>query len=345
MVVLVARGCGGLRLTTQASFNASRLDDMELAIESTRARFPAALAVFALSYSLGAGILLNHLGKSADCRLDGAVCVSPPWNLMVATAVFPLFSPILALSLKLYAFSHLELLVTNWRDLLRLLLSVTMYQLESFFLHMHGYESVEEYYVESSAAYSSHNITVPTLAISAEDDPVCCHTASNLEYLGPGLAVVKTQAGGHLGFAESSLSPLGWVDKVSCEWFSLLVHEKQRQISEEEGLSPGNSVVGTCRALQTSYVYNSEKLLAWDEATGQVRQMKLLAKQSVQTTASTLSLMVAGKAGLLQIPTFEQLFQVQERPHTPLDRSMSSWSMGVLTLPPMSFKGISRPTH
>ena len=345
VIVFVARGCGGLKLTTKASFNASRLHDIELAIASTRASFPDAVSIFGLSYSLGAGIMLNHLGKSGDSLLDGAVCVSPPWNLMVSTAAFPLFSPILALSLKFYAFCNIELLVTNWRDMLRLIFAVTMYQIETFFVHLHGYESVEDYYVDSSAAYSSHNITVPTLAISAEDDPVCCHTASNLEYLGPGLAIVKTLTGGHLGFVESVLSPHNWIDKVASEWFSLLLLEKQRCAydgADSDGILSCHSLLNTSMSHLTSNSYRYERSMAWDEASGEVRRVKSLAMKSAWDTTPKTSLLVADKNGVAQLPSVVQLFDVSERPQTPLSKSMSGWSVEMLSLPPLSTKGETR---
>ena len=348
VIVFIARGCGGLKLTTKASFNASRLHDIELAIASTRASFPEAVAIFGLSYSLGAGIMLNHLGKSRDTLLDGAVCVSPPWNLMVSTAAFPLFSPILALSLKLYAFCHIELLVTNWRDMLYLIFAVTMYQVETFFLHLHGYESLEDYYVDSSAAYSSHNITVPTLAISAEDDPVCCHSASSLDYLGPGLVIVKTLTGGHLGFVEGLLSPTGWIERVASEWFSILLSEKRRcnyDGADSDGVLSCHSVLNTAVSQASSNIYHYETIMAWDEASGEARWMKMFAIKSAGSIIPKMSLSVADKGGVAQLPSVVQLFNASERPQTPLTKSMSGWSVGMLMLPPLSTKGELRQLH
>eukprot|EP00607_Mallomonas_marina_P001873 CAMPEP_0182427024 /NCGR_PEP_ID=MMETSP1167-20130531/13532_1 /TAXON_ID=2988 /ORGANISM="Mallomonas Sp, Strain CCMP3275" /LENGTH=126 /DNA_ID=CAMNT_0024608837 /DNA_START=931 /DNA_END=1311 /DNA_ORIENTATION=- len=122
-----------------------------------------------------------------------------------------------------------------------------------------GYENTDEYYTAASPCNVSHHITIPTLAISALDDPVCCITGcpeleelqetkgvrmgwskkpnsqcyedvinSGNGIIGPGLIVVKTTHGGHLGFAEGWL-PLrdSWVDEVTVEWFAAVMEEDE----------------------------------------------------------------------------------------------------------------------
>jgi predicted alpha/beta-fold hydrolase len=226
VIVFIARGCGGLPLSTRKTFSASRVDDLEYALSKLRSDFPHASGYFGLSYSLGAGIMLNHLGKSQVQYLDGAVCVCPPWDFMEVPVVFTLFSPILAFSIKWYALSHNSFLQFGWYELLNIIFSVSLYQLDSCFLHMHGYNSVEEYYVDSSACYASQHIKVPTLAVSAEDDPICCHTGSPIDHIGPGLVIVKTRTGGHLGFSERAFSARSWTDSVAVEWFESILRNK-----------------------------------------------------------------------------------------------------------------------
>ena len=85
-----------------------------------------------------------------------------------------------------------------------------------------GFRDVDHYYTESSACLVSVHITTPTLALSAEDDPVCsvegCPVSQ--DSLGPGLVVVQTRRGGHVSFMHGLLpTSEGWMDAVAVEWF------------------------------------------------------------------------------------------------------------------------------
>jgi len=90
------------------------------------------------------------------------------------------------------------------------------------------YRSVEEYYDDCSPVFRAHLITTPTLAISAKDDPICCHTAAPriARQIGPGLVVVKSALGGHLAFPEEIL-PLthAWTDRVAVAWFDKFLNK------------------------------------------------------------------------------------------------------------------------
>lgn len=91
-VAFIARGCGGLQLTTPESFTAARTSDLQYAIHHIRALYPDR-DIFAIGYSLGAGILLKYLGQTGDNSfLSAAVAVSPSWNFLLSTPVFEFWS-------------------------------------------------------------------------------------------------------------------------------------------------------------------------------------------------------------------------------------------------------------
>ena len=85
-----------------------------------------------------------------------------------------------------------------------------------------GYRDVDHYWTDASAVHLSHEITIPTLALSAMDDPMCsakgCPREQSL--LGEGLVVAVTRRGGHLGFSEGLWPPgESWMDRVALDWF------------------------------------------------------------------------------------------------------------------------------
>lgn len=86
---------------------------------------------------------------------------------------------------------------------------------------VHGYNDVAHYYTDSSACHRACTIKTPTLAISADDDPVCsaegCPTLT--DEFGSGLIVARTVVGGHVAFGTGFLPGVkSWMDDVVCDW-------------------------------------------------------------------------------------------------------------------------------
>ncbi len=84
------------------------------------------------------------------------------------------------------------------------------------------YKTLEEYYLDTSPKYKAHQITTPTLAISARDDPICaaeeCPQAPH--EIGHGLVVVTTKHGGHLAFPNGIFTATdSWIDNIVIDWF------------------------------------------------------------------------------------------------------------------------------
>jgi predicted alpha/beta-fold hydrolase len=106
VVVVVARGCGGLPLQTSDGMNGARTEDLKEAIAYIQSKRPKS-RLFGVGFSLGAAILLNHLGEvGAEALLEGAAAVCPPWDGRKRGPVFPLWGWVLALPVKMYAIRH-----------------------------------------------------------------------------------------------------------------------------------------------------------------------------------------------------------------------------------------------
>jgi predicted alpha/beta-fold hydrolase len=92
VVSFVARGCGGIPLTTAEGFTAARYSDLEFCLRELKLRFPTQ-KICCVGFSLGAGILLNYLGRAGrDSLIAAAVAVSPSWNFLRETKVFEWWS-------------------------------------------------------------------------------------------------------------------------------------------------------------------------------------------------------------------------------------------------------------
>ena len=255
VVVLIARGCGGLKLTSPVRYTGSRIEDLRVALKHVHDKYPNA-KIFGIGFSLGAGILLKYVGTYPDSYLTSAISISPPWNYHLQTRVFPFWSALMVFSLKAYLIQNLGPYINyNIRTLLSILFASDLSSFDALNIKEYGYESLLEYYNDASPCFLSHRINIPTLAISSLDDPVCCCTgcpgysekitvsekktntsSSAISYvqqdtdiyleqdLGTGLVIVRTLTGGHLAFAEGWF-PFreNWIDRVVTEWIHNLL--------------------------------------------------------------------------------------------------------------------------
>lgn len=225
VVVMVARGCGGVPLTTPYGFTAAGYNDLRQVAEHLRAENPD-VRMYGIGYSLGAGLLSNYLGRSGkDCVLNGAVVVSPCWDYTQVTPYFDLWSKhfITASNQENYAINE-NVLKTHKHVSYDAAIAATSQREfdEAAIVPVHGFQSADDYYVKSSALPFSHEVHCPTLSLSAEDDPVCSveGAASIVEAgtFGPGLLVARTQRGGHVCWAEGAMGHDSWMDRIILEW-------------------------------------------------------------------------------------------------------------------------------
>jgi predicted alpha/beta-fold hydrolase len=91
-----------------------------------------------------------------------------------------------------------------------------------------GYQTIQEYYDESSGKHWVPEIRIPFLVIQALDDPICPQTVIPWKSIrsNPNVILVTTKHGGHIAWLEG-WTPTGnnWADRVSMEFVhSVLDH-------------------------------------------------------------------------------------------------------------------------
>ena len=177
VVCVVMRGCGGLDLMTSHAMHGARTCDLKGAIEHIHRKLPRS-RLFGIGFSLGAGVMLKYLGQEGgNTCLEGAYCVSPPWDGTNQSTYFPLWALFLAIPVKIYALRHRQCFKSAYH-LLCILLAPTLGCVDELLTENHGYQTLSEYYNACSPAGLAHNIQVPTLSVSARDDPVCYHASA-----------------------------------------------------------------------------------------------------------------------------------------------------------------------
>jgi predicted alpha/beta-fold hydrolase len=174
IVVVVARGCGGSELLTSDTMHGARTEDLRAAIKHIHSKSPNS-RIFGMSFSLGAGIMLKYLGEGGEMApLSAAVCLSPPWDGDKKSPFFSLWAMFLAVPVKLYAIKHRKSLKSSL-SLWRILTAFDLSSVDAQLAESYGFRDLRAYYTACSPLPYAHNIFVPTLAISARDDPVCFH--------------------------------------------------------------------------------------------------------------------------------------------------------------------------
>jgi predicted alpha/beta-fold hydrolase len=241
VVSFVARGCGGVSLTTPETFTAARTADFRAVVQYLQKKYPGR-KISAVGYSLGAGILLKYLGEEGSgCPLSAAVAISAAFDFHDRTPLFRKYERMgLVAGLIHLANQHKHILQNNpesfldWEGMIgaktirefdqAAIVGRAPVQRRSharFGMESHGspdkltgrsedraflhFATVDDYYTASSSIRYTHLIQTPTLAINARDDFLAAYSSvpGELGRVGSGLCVVLTPHGGHVSFPEA----------------------------------------------------------------------------------------------------------------------------------------------
>lgn len=214
-VIFNNRGLGGMKLKTPRTYCAANYDDLTEVVEHVRKLHPH-VPLGATGISMGGLILGNYLareGLTARTKLKACLIISVPWNVFEATKNTE--ENYFNLMLNKHLASNLRRTVERYHtsdvgpfesiDFDMLLKSQTIREFDSHFTaKQFGYKNVDEYYRDATLDEKLHLIEVPTLCLSAADDPFQPLEAIPLKEISKtkNVAVVVTSRGGHIGFLE-----------------------------------------------------------------------------------------------------------------------------------------------
>jgi len=211
-LVVNSRGCAGSKITTSLLYNARATWDMRQTVKWVRKTWPNR-PLFAVGYSLGANILTNYLGEEGDkCVISAACVVANPWNLEVTsrallrTYLGRQYSQVMGQHMLALYNRHVDQIQKN--ELLSPERIRALKYLHEFDREVQcaswGYPTEGAYYRDASSVDSLLSIRVPTLCLSAKDDPIANDEAVPYNEIrqNPYVVMCTTSAGGHLGWFE-----------------------------------------------------------------------------------------------------------------------------------------------
>jgi predicted alpha/beta-fold hydrolase len=220
-VVAHARGCGRSKLTSPKTFCSANTDDVRASVKYIRSMVGEDTPIFAVGYSLGAGILTKYLGEEGNqCSLQGAIVFCASFDMHLSTSNLEqwlnlrLYNRRLANNLIRYLQHHEEHFLKPTSTVnINLNNAYQSKTVRDYDIHvvvpLYGYRDVEHYYTEASSNKWIKYIRIPTLILSAIDDPICPVDGLPTEdvLMNSYIIAIKTLEGGHVSYLQ------GWWPK------------------------------------------------------------------------------------------------------------------------------------
>jgi uncharacterized protein len=237
------RSCGGSEKLCATIYHSGLTSDTRTILENIRQR--AIGSPFLVGFSLGGNVALKLAGELGKSDLIAGICaVSTPLDL--ATCVRHTERR----SNRIYARRFVKRLLGHVRrksklgphlyDRGRLKGVKTIWEFdERFTAPLFGFGTAANYYATQSAACYLHLIRVPTLVITAKDDPLVPFEVYNHPAFqsNPALTLVAPEHGGHLGFLSRG-KPRFWVDEIALDWIENVVQSRDFKLISSGTAAP-----------------------------------------------------------------------------------------------------------
>jgi uncharacterized protein len=205
------RSCAGTLNRARRLYHSGETGDLAFVVEHLVRQYEQAPLVFA-GFSLGGNVLLKWLGeRGADlpAQVRGAAAVSVPFDLArgarhIGQGFARLYESSFLRSLKRKTLAKLEQ-YPDLADPARLARSRSIYEFDdAVTAPVHGFRTADDYYARSSSLGYLAAVRVPTLLLSAVDDPflppdVLGEVRAIAAHV-PALTLEFVPRGGHVGF-------------------------------------------------------------------------------------------------------------------------------------------------
>lgn len=232
-VVFNRRGHGGSVLTTASLHNSCEGKDLDEAILYIHNIYPYAKLV-AVAYSLGAALLLSYLEETKKAPLSGAVCISPSYEMDKGLDISlpPLYEYLLTRRLLRLLKQHPGLSSVIDYDLALQSCSVREFNERVYepLSRFNGYRCGLEDPLNNNFNNISR-IRVPTLCISALDDPIC--NEESIPYTlfknSSNFYLITCEKGGHSGFFQGDVYLHSWADHLASTFLDAMIHFNLRK--------------------------------------------------------------------------------------------------------------------
>lgn len=231
--LMMFRGCGAELNRARRFYHSGETTDVAFALERIMREHPDAPILLA-GVSLGGNVMLKYLGErkgAVSARIRGAAAISVPYDLErgarhLARVRARIYDRYFVRSLRRKALAKLE----RYPDLFdqsALAKVRTIYEFDdAVTAPVHGFADAHDYYSRSSSLGFIEHVRVPTLLLSATDDPFLpSDVLERVRDIGERngcLMLEFTANGGHVGFVAGKLPwrPFYYAEWRACEFLA-----------------------------------------------------------------------------------------------------------------------------
>lgn len=211
------RSCSG-ELNQQVRFyHSGETTDLEFVIQYALAKGYTDIQL--MGFSLGGNVTLKYVedsGKNINPAIKKVVVFSVPMDLLACSRNIEkpenkiyLWRFLQSLKPKIEAKAsqypeHFDL--DKWKQV------KTFWDFDHVYTGpLHGFEGAEDYYHRSSSKYFVENITIPTLIVNAENDPLVPYQSLPIDIIAdlPNVWLELTEQGGHCGYRPRTFTNKG----------------------------------------------------------------------------------------------------------------------------------------
>jgi predicted alpha/beta-fold hydrolase len=223
--LLVFRGCGTAANEAGRFYHSGETSDLAFAFGALVERWPNA-AWCMVGVSLGGNVLVKWLGENGNAllpRVRAAAAISVPFDLeagarKISRGASRIYDRSFLRSLRRKALAKLAT-HPGLFDRARLEAAQIVFEFDDAVTGpVHGFRDARDYYAQSSSMRYLADVRVPTLLLSAADDPFLpaevLQRAATLARGNPALTVEFHAHGGHVGFVTGA----PWRPRYYAEW-------------------------------------------------------------------------------------------------------------------------------
>ena len=231
--LLLFRGCGDEPNHAPRFYHSGETTDLAFALERVESETPDRPILLA-GVSLGGNVLLKYLGEregTVSPQIRGAAAVSVPFDLekgarFISEGFSRVYDRHFLRTLRRKALAKLEQYpeLFNPADLEQ---ARSIYEFDNAVTApVHGFESAHDYYTRSSSLGFLERVRIPTLLLSAVDDPFLPSSVLDevrtIARRNRSLTVEFTKRGGHVGFIGGRVPwrPLYYAEARVCEFLA-----------------------------------------------------------------------------------------------------------------------------
>jgi len=229
VIAMNLRGCSGEPNKLFRAYHSGATDDLHEVVQHIVKKEYQQLVLTA--FSLGANILLKYLGEqqtNLSPKIKAAVAISAPCDLDKAEIAL---SPV-------YAYWFLKSLIPKTKEKMKRfpdnILGNKIPRIKSirefddfYTAPVHGYEDVDDYYLKCSSIYFLEKIKLPTLLLTAQDDPFLSLESIPFEIAKSHdfLYLMSPFKGGHVAFAKLGSDNEYWGEQRAVEFVSQYIED------------------------------------------------------------------------------------------------------------------------